>query len=151
MKKITFKRVKLQAGVTILEFIAFIGLAALVIAGALGLYSTANTGASNQSYVEGVTGIVTSVRQLAAGNSAPADLLLSQVQTPKGWTLNGDTMTHTKTGATVSMANAATVAEGFTLTFGGNSDDAQAARKALVGKDLGGGAATSATSQQIRW
>ena len=99
MKRLSVNGLRRQAGVTILEFIAFIGLAALVIAGALGLYSSANSGAQANDLFQAASGIATTVRQVAAGGTIPP--VGSSISAPTGWTTttNLSPMTYTKTGS----------------------------------------------------
>lgn len=88
MKRLSEFGLRRQAGVTILEFIAFIGLAALVIAGALGLYNSASTGSSANDVIQAANGMVATLRQTYATSSVSdwrtaANSVSSSV--PNGW------------------------------------------------------------------
>ncbi|MEY3202585.1 MAG: hypothetical protein RIR70_2135 [Pseudomonadota bacterium] len=102
MKRVTINKLTRQAGVTILEFIAFIGLAALVIAGALSLYNTASKGNMSQEVFKTASAVATAARQVASGTSG-GGAAATAIPAPTGWaanTPNATTVTFTKTGAT---------------------------------------------------
>ena len=148
MKRLSVNGLRRQAGVTILEFIAFIGLAALVIAGALGLYQTANTGASNSDFVQGVAGIITSLRQVGAGADG-ANVRAASITVPTGWSLAGQTFTHRKSTATVTLATPTNA--NFTLNLAGQSTEAQAVRRGIAGKKFGNVTCSDTSCPAILW
>lgn len=90
-----------QFGVTILEFIAFIGLAALVIAGALMLYNSGSSGARAKEFFQGLNSLALGAKQMAAGGNAqnvPASAITppaSWQAANNGWTYDGATITYT--------------------------------------------------------
>lgn len=53
-----------QRGVTILEFIAFVGLAALVVAGALSLYGTATEKTKEADLIKAANGIANDIKRV---------------------------------------------------------------------------------------
>ena len=91
-----------QAGVTILEFIAFIGLAAIVIAGALGLYSNASTTQRAQEITRAATGLLSTARAAyATSNVSNWALAAQNVSAPTGW--SGGANNATKPGLRIEI------------------------------------------------
>ncbi|MEY3201056.1 MAG: hypothetical protein RIR70_606 [Pseudomonadota bacterium] len=95
------KHMKRQLGVTILEFIAFVGLAALVIAGALMLYNIGNTGAKATEFLTGLHSLAMGARQLGQAtngqNVSAASISPPALWQPagSGWTYDGATIVFT--------------------------------------------------------
>lgn len=86
--QVVVKKISHQAGVTLLEFIAFIGLVALVLAGSLAMYSSASAGASASDLAVTANGIVLSMRTtfprgLGTAQYTPANL--NAAGAPAGW------------------------------------------------------------------
>lgn len=95
-----------QGGVTILEFIAFIGLAALVIAGALMLYDAGSTGARVSDYRVGLNAVLLEAKHKVA-ESGGASFTPSAIKAPaawkpsqsgNGWVFDGAPITLTQNG-----------------------------------------------------
>ena len=147
MKRLSINGLRRQAGVTILEFIAFIGLAALVIAGALGLYTTANTGSQANDLFQSVNGIATATRQVAAG-STPSATTRDNVPAPKGWTKANNR--YNKDGSNGINIGLATTQNGFTISL--NCTDASADACQQIGtKSIGNTSGVPGTSNNIIW
>ncbi len=129
------KGVRHQAGVTILEFIAFIGLAALVIAGALALYQTANSGAKSKEIQEVANGLVATIRSTAASQAkTAAGITTSMITIPSGWT-SGTTVNQIKKtagGITIDWSDATNA---FNMTISNIDADTG---KGLNGVKIGG-------------
>ena len=134
MKRLNLYSLRRQAGVTILEFIAFIGLAALVIAGALGLYSSANSGAQANDLFQMASGIATTVRQVAAGGTIPP--VGSTISAPTGWRAATTTspMTYTKDGSASTKIVLTLGTNNFTIAL--TAADTKSAEQ-VTGKTIG--------------
>ena len=133
MKRLSVNGLRRQAGVTILEFIAFIGLAALVIAGALGLYNSASSGAKSNDLLTATTSVATSIRSVAAGASGNPAVLNTQFTLPAGWALGGANTTITRQGNTIVWTNSANGT--FTLVLTAQSAEST---RPLVNKSING-------------
>lgn len=145
-----------QAGVTILEFIAFIGLAAVVLAGALGLYRTANQGASINTVIATANGLVASARQAGAGatvnwgalcsaNSA-ASGCVTRIPEITGWATNA-AGSFTRNAYTITLADNATTGFGNVTIAFASADEAAAALNLSVGGTTPG----TRTNNSVTW
>lgn len=103
------KKVRHQAGVTILEFIAFIGLAALVIAGALSLYGSGSAGAAANDVVSTANGVVATLRATYPNGVTVALTKdnLNIAGAPAGWTVDSAAATPKiiKGARSITLAN----------------------------------------------
>lgn len=138
-------RPRRQMGVSLLEFIGFIGLAAVVLAGALALYNSARAGADATELTRSVAGVVASLRS-AAGVAQARDLNLGAITPPLGWRpVEPAVWAHGR--ARLSFANHGNGT--FSLALTGISD--QAVVKQLVGKPLAGRDAAPAGEDGVVW
>lgn len=142
MKRVNIKGLRRQAGVTILEFIAFIGLAALVIAGALGLYNSASSGASSNEIVQVANGIVQTLRQTYASNPPGSNpgvppttwqAAAVNVAAPQGWTAFTDGGLTRKGNQTITVTSVGNNAMQLVISV-----DKQKICQSLLGATIGG-------------
>ena len=86
------RRLARVGGYTLLELIAFIGLAGLVIAGALILYFSGSTAAKNQDIIKSANELALSVRKTCESGGYVGCLTNSnnfdKVEAPVGWELS---------------------------------------------------------------
>lgn len=112
-----------QAGVTLLELIAVLGILTVIVVGALALFNQANSAQKSNDLISNLVALRTSVRDLWSGQGGYGttvinDTLVTAKRIPSNWTVNTattpDTITHqlngtiTVTGATTSFTIAAT-------------------------------------------
>ena len=128
MKNITFKRVKTatyayrQRGASLLEGIAYLGIAAIVVIGAVSLMRNAFSGAQTNSLLENIVGIRTNVRKLNMGQGGYAGATNLNLYSARAFP-DSIVITDTTTGAaantwggTITVAPTATNAQ-FTITY----------------------------------
>lgn len=137
-------RIHRQTGVTILEFIAFIGLAALVIAGALMLYNAANAGAKAKDFTVAITAIALAAKQAATHGSAGA-VTAASLSAPSGWEPSGSGWSYANATLAFTNNNDNT----FTLKLSGLSNADVA--KQLVGKAVFGVAGVANGPAGVDW
>ena len=133
-----------QTGVTILEFIAFIGLAALVIAGALMLYNAANAGAKAKDFTVATTAIALAAKQAGIDGSANA-VTAALISAPSGWVPSGNGWGYANATLAFTNNNNGT----FTLKLSGVSNADVA--KQLVGKAVFGVVGVANGSAGVDW
>lgn len=111
-----------QRGASLLEGIAYLGIAALVVVGAVALMQGAFTNAQSNRSLEDVISIRTNVRKLYMGQGGtpyqPANMtadLIAARAFPTGLTINGNAVTNPWNGA-VTVTQAAAGAQ-FTITY----------------------------------
>lgn len=117
MQRYVRKRIR-QAGVTLLELIAVIGIITLIVVGALALYGQANSAQRSNELITNLVALRSSVKDLWAGQGGYGievinDTLVTAKRIPSTWAVNTattpDTITHqlngtvTVTGATTSF------------------------------------------------
>jgi hypothetical protein len=105
-----------QRGASLLEGIAYLGIAAIVVLGAVSLLSTAFSGAKANQVTEEIISLRTAVRKLYLGqaykDTAVEDLIAANA-VPGTLGRDGSTVVNTW-GGTVAIA---TVGGGFTITY----------------------------------
>ena len=138
------RRTPRQTGVTILEFIAFIGLAALVIAGALMLYNAANAGAKAKDFTVATTAIALAAKQ-AATDGGPNAVTAALISAPSGWLRSGSGWGYANATLAFTNNNDGT----FTLKLSGVSNADVA--KQLVGKAVFGVVGVANGSAGVDW
>ncbi len=109
-----------QQGLNLVEVAIALFLGLLVLLGVYGLYQNANNTASNQSELENVTSLITSIRTLrtASGYGASGTnlipVLINSGGIPGSMSVSGTTVTNSWSGAVTAVSTGA----GFTLTYG---------------------------------
>lgn len=114
-----FKRVKRQAGMTLIEMITSLAILALVIGGALALFNSASTSQSVTQFTSDLAAIRSAVRanyygQGGYGTASLNSVLIAGNRIPSTMTISGTTVTHslngtmTATGATALFTVALT-------------------------------------------
>ena len=149
-KLVGWNAVRQQLGVTILEFIAFIGLAALVIAGALSLYGSGVDSAKVQEMRQVAAAIATQVRQKAAAAGSYSTVSMAGIQPPAGWEHNSaKSNIHKNTEDGYNFTFEGVGATQVTLTF--TSPDEKSAA-ALEGFMIGNSSGTYTANQKVtKW
>jgi len=99
-----------QRGMTLIELIAALGVAAVVIVGALSLYQSADDSQKSNELLSGVTAVRGAIRQIYGGQyTGVADLLLAvnnARKLPSSWTYAGGSATYIF-GTVTARVNAA--------------------------------------------
>lgn len=119
MKLNSVKTLKKQAGMTLIELVAALGVSALVIGGALAMYSAASSSQTSNQLTSDVVALRTATRALHAttGNYGAASLngvLVSSKKVPSSMYSTGTTIQHGTNGGTVVVTGATT---NFTITL----------------------------------
>jgi hypothetical protein len=114
-----------QRGASLLEGIAYLGVAAIVVLGAISLLDNAFDNAQSNRAVEEITALRTAVRKLYAGQQYPAAALTADIiaagAVPGTLRVNGNAITNAWNGAvTVTGVTANT----FTISIGALPVDA---------------------------
>lgn len=123
LKPVALRR---QRGASLLEGIAYLGIAAIVVLGAVSLLGTATASARANQTTEELVALRTAVRKLYAGQSYPASgtSLLPTLRAAKAFptTLKDDGTNVTSSwGGAVSIASAGTST--FTIVYAGIPQD----------------------------
>ena len=119
MKSVILNRQNKQQGATILEAIAYLGIAAVVIIGALSLFGSGLSGADTNKSMEEMTGIRSGTKSLFAGQSGYGtsgtvlnSTLISAKVIPGTMSVSGANITNSWGGA-VSITSTGT---GFSIS-----------------------------------
>lgn len=93
-----------QAGLTLIEAIAFLGILALVVVGALSLYGTASSSQSSTAHISELQALKTATQQLWAGQGGYGsvslnDTLIAAKRVPTSLPVSGSTITNAWSGA----------------------------------------------------
>src|SRR5450830_402800 len=107
-----------QRGASLLEGIAYLGIAAIVVLGAISLLTGAFSSAKSNQATEEVIGLRTAVRKLYMGQTYPTAnivaTLITAKATPGTLASDGSTTLKNSWGGTVAIAGSGT---GFTITY----------------------------------
>lgn len=120
----TMKQIKKQAGVTLLELIAALSVLAVIVVGALALYSSATSSQAATQTAQDVTAIRAAVKQLwqgqgtyGAANTNLNDTLVASKRIPTTIRVDTSTTPDTLTHALNGTVNVVSTGSGFTLTL----------------------------------
>lgn len=97
MKKQYIDPLRRQLGMTLIELIAALGVAAVVIVGALSLYQSADASQKSNELLSGITSVRGAIRQLFGGNYS-GELLLAVANSnklPSSWIPTGSAGAYT--------------------------------------------------------
>jgi type II secretory pathway pseudopilin PulG len=109
----SFKSIKRQVGLTLIELIAALGIGALVMVGALALYNNASSTQAATQLTSDLTAIKASVKQLFAGQGGYGAVSLNSTliaanKIPTTMSISGSTITHQMNGTLTVAGNTAT-------------------------------------------
>jgi hypothetical protein len=104
MKMMTrFSKAKKQAGLTLLEALGVIGLAAVAMGGGLALYATGDSQQNSQLLTTGIISMQNSTKQLYSGTGGYGvgslnDILIKGGKVPSSMPTSGSTISHAMNG-----------------------------------------------------
>lgn len=102
-----------QRAVTLMELIASVAIMAILVVGALTLYSSAQSGSNTTQLLRDLTGVSAATKSLFAGQgsygttAALNATLIASKAIPSSWTVSGSTVTHQLNGNVTVTGNAA--------------------------------------------
>lgn len=121
-KQSTFNNNNAQRGASLLEAVAYLGIASLVLVGAVSLVGGAFTAAETNRASEEIVALRTATKKLFAGQAYPTtgmvSVLISAKAVPATLTVDstGSTVTN-GFGGTVTVAGSGTTPNTFTITY----------------------------------
>ncbi|MGS0741438.1 type 4 pilus major pilin [Glaciimonas sp. GG7] len=122
--KNTFKKYKYQAGLTLMEMIAALGIMAIVVVGALALFNNANSSNTSTQALRDLISIRSSTQSLfigqgGYGTASMNQALISSKKIPSTMTVSGSTI-NTVWGGTVTVTGNNT---NFTIAITNMNED----------------------------
>lgn len=137
-----------QFGITMMEFLGYLALVALFVAGALGVFLDTQFNARVELAYQSIQNVYTEAKKVAGANNG-LPVTVSQIRVPEGWTLtpaaNPTYLDNATCGCTIAITNG--------LDFSLASTDLDLT-KALAGKKVGGVKGVRSvvgSSSTVRW